>query len=237
MKKILFLSFYLFCLTAFSQNSISGTVTDNQNQALEGASVYINNTTIGVSTGTNGAFELNLKEGTYELIVSYVGYKTVRFSLNTKKYTKPLLFKLIIEENVLNEVEITKTIYNDEWKSNLSIFKRAFIGKTKLAKECKILNPKVLHFEFNLKTGELTGFAKEPLQIKHSGLGYLITYDLVGFSLKRKSLHFSGYSRYRNLRKSIRKKWKRNRLESYNGSQMHFLRNLLSKNIKEVIYG
>ena len=232
MKNIFFVGFALIFLSSFSQKRISGMVTDENNQPLEGASVYINNTTIGVSTDTKGEFALILNEGNHELIISFISYKTVRYSLNTNSFSKPLLFKLKTETNLLNEVVLKKPKYDKEWKSNLVIFKRAFFGKTKMAQECEILNPKVLYFNFNRKTGELTAEVKEPLIIKHKGLGYLITYDLIEFSLKGNRLFFSGYTRYRNLKKSIRKKWKRNRLEAFNGSQMHFLRSLISNQLK-----
>lgn len=233
MKNIFFIGFTLIFLSSFSQKKIYGKVTDENNSPLEGASVYINNTTIGNSTDTNGEFVLNVKEGAHELIISYISYKTIRYSLNTNSFVEPLLFKLKPEDNLLNEVVLKKPKYDEEWKSNLVIFKRAFFGKTKMAEECDIINPKVLYFEFNRKTGELTAEVKEPLIIKHKGLGYLITFDLVEFSLKNNRLFFSGYTRYSNLKKSIRKKWKRNRLEAFNGSQMHFLRSLTSKQLKK----
>jgi len=233
MKNIFFIGFTLIFLSSFSQKRIYGKVTDENNLPLEGASVYINNTTIGNSTDTNGEFVLNVKEGAHELIISYISNKTIRYSLNTNSFVKPLLFKLKPEDNLLNEVVLKKPKYDEEWKSNLVIFKRAFFGKTKMAEECDIINPKVLYFEFNRKTGELTAEVKEPLIIKHKGLGYLITFDLVEFSLKNNRLFFSGYTRYSNLKKSIRKKWKRNRLEAFNGSQMHFLRSLTSKQLKK----
>ena len=89
----------------------------------------------------------------------------------------------------------------------------------------------MLHFEYKSKTDELTADARAPLQIKHKGLGYLISYDLVTFSIKNQRLYFSGYARYTNLKKSVRKKWKRARQEAFNGSQMHFLRSVLKKNL------
>ena len=232
MKNLFIVGFTFIFLSSFSQKRISGRVTDENNEPLEGASVYINNTTIGISTNTNGEFVLNLNEGTHELIISYISYKTARFHFTTESFSKPLLFKLKPDDNLLNEVIIKKHKYDEEWKSNLAIFKRAFFGKTKMAQECDIINPKVLYFEFNRKSGELTADAKEPLIIKHNGLGYLISYDLVEFSLKNNRLFFSGYTRYSNLKKSVRKKWKRNRIEAFNGSQMHFLRSLTNKQLK-----
>ncbi|WP_347173550.1 carboxypeptidase-like regulatory domain-containing protein [Polaribacter uvawellassae] len=232
MKKGL-LTFLLFCISisVFSQTYIEGKVTTNTNEILEGASVYLNNTTIGTTTNSKGEFTLKVQKGNYDLVVSFIGHTTSRIKVNTNLKVDFLHIKLTLEVNVLDEVVLRKTKYDDDWKYNLSRFKSLFLGKTKLAEKAIILNPKTLHFEYNIKTDELIADAKEPLKIKHESLGYLITYDLVHFSVKKNRLFFSGYARYTNLKKKIKKKWKRNRLEAYNGSQMHFLRSLLEKNL------
>lgn len=232
MKKgfIIFFLFTFFSICSFSQIRIKGKVVSNNNESLEGASVYFNNTTVGTITNNKGEFQLKIPNGNYTLVVSFLGYKTKQIPINTSK--KQMTITLQEDATLLDEVVIQKTKYDNEWKYNLTRFKQAFLGRTKLAEKCKILNPKSLHFEFNSKTNSLTAFTKEPLQIKHKDLGYLITYDLVNFELKGKQLFFSGYARYENLSKSIRRKWEQNRLEAYNGSQMHFLRSLISQNLK-----
>jgi hypothetical protein len=232
MKKGLFTFIVLFItVSAFSQTYIEGKVTITANENLAGASVYLNNTTIGTTTDNNGEFRLKVNKGNYDLVVSFIGYSTNRIKINTNLKVAFLRIKLIPEANVLDEVVLRKTKYDDEWKYNLKRFKSLFLGRTKLAKECVLLNPKMLHFEYNKRTGEFIAHAKEPLKIKHKALGYLITYDLVNFSIKNQHLFFSGYARYNNLKKRVKKKWKRNRLEAYNGSQMHFLRSLLKHNL------
>ena len=74
MKKGLFVFIIIFYSQLSAQISITGKVTTTTNIALEGASVYLNNTTIGVSTKSDGQFELTTKPGIYELIISYIGY-------------------------------------------------------------------------------------------------------------------------------------------------------------------
>ncbi|WP_442265436.1 carboxypeptidase-like regulatory domain-containing protein [Tenacibaculum sp. ZS6-P6] len=230
--KFTFFSFFIV-LYSFSQTNINGIIT-SKNIPLEGASVYLNNTTIGTITDEKGAFELNFKEGNYTLVVSFLGYKTYQKSINTINQKKIEITISLEEDNeFLDEVEIKKIVYDDEWKYNLARFKQAFLGKTKLASTCKILNEKDLFFDFNYKTNTLSATARKPLKIKHNGLGYLIEYDLINFELGSKTLFFSGYAQYKNLRKSIRKKWKKNRNIAYNGSRMHFLRSLLNKELKE----
>ena len=236
MKKVFFVLLILCSsIQILSQNLIRGIVVTSNNIPLEGASVYINNSSIGTTTNENGEFELKLKDGTYDLIVSFLGFKTISYPLITGNISSTLKFKIIEDANLLDEIVIFNTKYDQEWKYNLQSFKRSFIGQTNLSRDCEILNPKVLHFEFDAKNIKLIAIAKEPLKIKHTGLGYLITYDLVSFIQQKNTITYLGYTKYENLKggKRKQKKWKRNRLKAYNGSTIHFLKSLLNNNFKE----
>lgn len=236
MKKVL-LVFLLFFIrvSLVSQITIRGEVTTFTNEVLEGASVYLNNTTIGTSTNNLGEFELKIPNGNYDLTVSFIGYKTAQFKIEKDAKVGFLNIKLRVNSNVLEEVNLVKTKYNSRWRRNLSRFKTTFFGRTKLASNCKFLNPKTLHFNYNKKTDVLTATARDPLKIEHKGLGYLITYDLVDFKLERERISYLGYTKYQKLKGSKRdqKKWKANRLEAFNGSRMHFVRSLRNKTLKQ----
>ncbi|MET2985886.1 carboxypeptidase-like regulatory domain-containing protein [Aureibaculum conchae] len=231
-RYILFLLFS-FTISVHAQHVINGIVLSEKNTPLEDATVYLNNTTIGTTTGQNGKFQLTIPNKNHELIISFLGYKTAQYKVSELKLTTPLTIRLIPGTNILDEVIVQKTKYDDDWYYNLSRFKRAFLGRSKLALTCSILNPKVLHFEYNFKTKTLIASAREPLKIKHKGLGYLITYDLVDFSLGNEKMFFSGYAQYKNLKKPVKKKWAKNRLTAFNGSRMHFLRGLITENLKK----
>jgi hypothetical protein len=172
-----------------------------------------NNTMLGTTTNSNGKFSIPTKKGQYELIVSYLGYKKIIYVLNTSTYKKPLVFALEEESNTLDEVIIKKTAYDDEWKYNLSQFKEEFIGTTSFLKDCKILNPAVLHFNYNAKNNKLEAIARKPLKIRHQSLGYEIIYKLEEFTIHKNRVIYLGYSRYKILKGSKRKqrKWKKNR--------------------------
>lgn len=233
--KTRFLLFSLFIsLSVLAQKTIKGTVYDN-NIPLENVAIYLNNTMLGTTTNVDGEFSLPVKDGQYELIVSFLGFKKINYSLNTSTYTKPLVFILEEDENVLDEIIIQKTVYDDEWKYNLSSFKREFIGLTELAKDCEILNPEVLHFEFNATENILTAFARKPLQIKHKSLGYLITFELEHFVINKNLVTYLGYSRYKEQKGSKRKqkRWKNNRLTAYNGSVIHFFKSVLNNTFEK----
>lgn len=230
MKNRFFFVLYFIQFAAFAQITINGIVTEKSGP-LEGAAVYFNNTMLGTTTNNEGKFSLEVKEGQYELIVSYLGYKKIVFTLNTASKNKLLFFKLEEEENTLEEVVITKTVYDDEWKYNLDTFKSEFIGKTEIAKDCEILNPEVLHFNFDAKNNVLVAIARKPLEIKHKNLGYKIIYELEDFTINKNIVSYLGYSRYQNLKGSKRKEilWGKNRLTTYHGSFTHFYQSLLKK--------
>ncbi|BAV94228.1 TonB-dependent receptor [Ichthyobacterium seriolicida] len=91
------LKHYHFCLlilagislllnsNAYSQNSISGTVTDDSGELISGASVKVEGGTIGTTTDLDGIFSLkDLPNGKVKLVFSYVGYSSqgVEYDLN-----------------------------------------------------------------------------------------------------------------------------------------------------------
>ncbi|MFY0602830.1 MAG: carboxypeptidase-like regulatory domain-containing protein [Flavobacteriaceae bacterium] len=237
MKKY-FLGFLLF-ISQFSvaQIIVKGNVSSNK-IPLEGAAIYLNNSSIGTTSDSDGNFELTVREGSYDLIISYLGYKTISYPLVTSAYNGPLVFNLNEDDNRLDEIVIRKTVYDNVWRYNLDEFKRTFIGSSSLAKDCEILNPKVLHFEFDSKNVILEAFAKEPLRIKHKSLGYLITYDLVSYKLNQNMVTYLGYTKYETLKggRSKKRKWNNNRLKAYRGSRVHFFKSLIEKKLKSEGY-
>lgn len=234
MKNLILVAFLFFAILANSQITLKGTVYE-KNGPLSDVAVYLNNTMIGTTTDKNGEFELQTKEGQYELIVSYLGYKKIVYSLNTADYSKPLVFALEEEENVLDEIIIKKIVYDQEWKYNLEAFKQEFIGRSNLSKDCEILNEEVLFFDFNRLENKLEAFAKQPLKIKHKSLGYIITFDLESFVRTNSYVTYLGYTRYEEMKggKSKQRKWKKNRLEAYNGSQVHFFKSVINDTFSE----
>src|SRR5690606_7781065 len=79
----------LLCLLALStafgqvgQDQVTGTVTDQSGEALIGVNILVEGTNNGNSTDFNGKFTLqNVDLDSDILIISYVGYKTIRLPL------------------------------------------------------------------------------------------------------------------------------------------------------------
>ncbi len=79
MKQLLLLLTVLsLSLASWSQNkyTISGHVKDEAGEDLIGSTIYVKELNTGTVTNAYGFYSITLKEGTYQLDYSYVGYET-----------------------------------------------------------------------------------------------------------------------------------------------------------------
>lgn len=232
-----FLLFLLISGAIKGQYKIKGKVVDGENnKPLPFSSVFINNTTIGMSTDTLGNFSLDVPSGTHEVIAQYVGYEPVSFKINTNALAPSYLIKLKPQEVALAEVEI-KAERDEAWYRNLEMFKRLFLGESQVAKKCEILNPKVLVIDYDKYSGVMKVYARDKLQIRNPALGYTLQYILADFEYNRKTgrVFFAGYPLFQPVELTWwnEGKIKRARERAYNGSIMHFLRSLIEHSTKE----
>ena len=79
-KNLLFVALLLVSATILGQTKISGTVVDETNQPLPGASVVVKGTKNGTSTDFNGKFTLNAASNSVTVLVSYIGYASKEVS-------------------------------------------------------------------------------------------------------------------------------------------------------------
>ena len=84
------------------EGMISGSIIDDENMPLPGATVLIKGTTIGTSTDFDGKFNLKIKKGDV-LVVSFVGYIT---QFITVKSIKDTYIKMVNDPNI-DQVVIT----------------------------------------------------------------------------------------------------------------------------------
>jgi len=97
---------------SFSQNngSVYGFVADSSNgEALIGANVFITDLALGMATDINGYYVLQeIPQGSYEVSVSYVGYKIFRQKIDISDGQSVKLDLVLTEEVVsFSEVEVT----------------------------------------------------------------------------------------------------------------------------------
>ena len=227
MKKYLLIVFFCIEFVSIAQIRITGKVIDSESVPLIGAAVYLNNTSIGTTTDDNGEFELFIKQGVHDLIISYLGYETIQYKIDTNKPLKKIIFRTKETGNILEEIVLENKKYSKEDRAYfLSRFRNTFIGKTIFSQNCKILNPDVIQFHYDSETKILEAYVRKPIEILNKDLGYKIFYDLVHYELTQSKITYLGYSRYQDLKggKSKQRKWSKNRLRAYNGSKMHFIR-------------
>lgn len=99
---------YLFsiwsCLVLQAQNNLSGHVFFDQKSPVEMASVFWENTTIGTTTDKNGKFTIPLSNDSSVLVISYVGFKTQKVTIQNQT-----MVHIKMEwDDTLDEVVLTK---------------------------------------------------------------------------------------------------------------------------------
>lgn len=88
---------------------MSGTLVDDNNQPVLAANIIIENENRGTVTDKNGEYSIALPEGTYQLKVTYLGYKTIQKEILLNK-NKTLNFNLTPQTEDLQEVVVTDNI-------------------------------------------------------------------------------------------------------------------------------
>ena len=87
MKKILI--FVMVCiiapLTAFAQNSISGTITDSEGNPLPGVSIIVQGQAKGTTSDFDGLYLLTNITSEDVLLFSYVGFETQEVQIEDKE--------------------------------------------------------------------------------------------------------------------------------------------------------
>jgi hypothetical protein len=226
---IISFSLIVYSQLVISQNQLRGKVINEATQeSIPLVSVYLNNTTNGTVTDTDGIFNIkNVQPGKYKLVASSVGYITYTKMIDTRSANTDLTILLKPKTDVLQSVDIVS--YDPEgWEKWGKLFTDLFIGTNPNAILCRMMNPEIIHFRMN-RDNTLTAIAKEPLKIENDALGYEIQYKLESFEydFNQRIVSYSGYALFKDLTVSHpgrAEKYARKREESYDGSLMQFMR-------------
>jgi hypothetical protein len=233
MKLFVFIS--LFCLTinCFSQIKITGKIVDERtNQAIAGASVYLNNSSCGAQTDADGKFTLSCPTtGTAEIVFSHLSYEK-KIVLIEQANGENLTISLKVKQNNLNEVVIRAKQSKADLLKWMDVFLQNFIGNyDKTSRHCKIKNSEVLYFSFDRQENKLTAYATAPLSIENTYIGYKVRVDLDKFEYNFNTnqvvyVYSSFYDDLPQKDSLAEDQIKRNRRSYYYGSNMHFMRSL-----------
>ncbi|GAB3174629.1 carboxypeptidase-like regulatory domain-containing protein [Telluribacter humicola] len=217
--------------------TLRGQVFDAvSNQPLPFTNVFLTNTTRGATTQENGSFELTgVPVGKFDLVVSYVGYQPLRFTVQTDD-NKFYRIGLTPDAQQLAAVTVrAKSRRDADWDRNVELFKKYFIGNSDNASLCRLLNPEVLYFKNT--DDSLIAHADEPLLIENRALGYHLKYFLRSYHYDHRQhrIQFEGEVVYEPLEGTEKQvsRWAENRRRAYRGSAMHFLRALYLNRLTE----
>lgn len=217
---------------------ISGIVKDGlTGETLPSANVFLSGTTFGNTTDQNGEFQLKVFErGSYELVVRFVGYETyyqaIEFTVPEDKG-----FEVILMPESVNLGSVVVTDKRDEeWKRNLETFKRAFLGISKNASRCKILNEDEINFFYNTSNRTLEAFIEGPIRIENRALGYDLNYYLENFIIDYKQglTQYYGFTQFSDAKEGNgeKKRFQKARKLAYKGSREHFFNALYHDRLK-----
>jgi len=218
-----------------AQTLITGVVTDFKNAPLPYTSVYLSKTTIGVLTNDQGAYLLKIpQDGTFEMITSCVGFKLNSQIITTVGIPQAIDIQLSADTILLKELKTQAIDINRQKYFNL--FVECFIGSSPNAKSCVILNPEDIYVYRDYKDSLLKAKSQKPLHIENKSLGYTVLFDLTEFSYNVSTSHlrYLGYHHFEPMvgNKGQNKRWERHRMDTYNGSKIHFLRTLISDSLQ-----
>lgn len=104
---VLFIYLVPGSVLAQTTGKIAGTITDIQGEPLIGVNVFIEGTQTGSSSDIDGNyFILNVRPGTYSIIVSYIGFKTIRLTDVQVQVDRTTTLDFVMEEQTIEGEEI-----------------------------------------------------------------------------------------------------------------------------------
>ncbi|MBJ6110183.1 carboxypeptidase-like regulatory domain-containing protein [Hymenobacter sp. BT523] len=218
-----------------AQSSLTGVVEDSLTHApLAFASVFLANTTIGVTTTEQGTFAFpNLPPGSYEVVASYVGYRLAKQAVVVGKGPLRLVLGLSPTANRLGEVVVRP---NPNRPSDYRKFVELFLGQSTFSRQCRIRNPDAVLVDFDPDESVLTATTPNFVEVENQTLGYRIKYYGLRFScnFKQHLLTFYGEPVFEELTSSSKSRmrtWEENRSKAYLGSLTHFLKSVYDNRV------
>ena len=123
LKKILLILFFATSSALVAQSTISGTVKDQSGALIPGVNVTLKGTTVGASSDFDGIYEIkNIKNGTYTLIASSLGFDSFRKEVTVN--SSNITLDIIVVENAqsLDEIIVTGVVNpKSKLESSISI--------------------------------------------------------------------------------------------------------------------
>ena len=220
----------------YSQRYITGRITDSETgDPIISASVFIANTTVGVSTDADGNYRLRIPgEGSYRLTISHVGFESVFRDIEPGNSS--LKFDAALKSNALEEVTVSARV---RFRArDINLFWTTLLGKSPSKRTIYATNADDVFYYFNSETNTLKVTCRVPLQIINNETGYHIQLVLNHFlhdyhsetSTWNYEYKFTELQPEHSRQKSV---WAKNRAKVYQLSQTRFLKSLYNNSLME----
>lgn len=223
-----------------AQTTLRGTVRDSlTRQPLPFASVFLANTTRGVTTDAQGQYTLpNVPAGSYELAATYLGYQLRQRPLVVAAGAGPAQFdiQLVASAQRLAEVVVRP---NPHRAADYQRFLELFLGTSTRAKQCRVRDPDAVRVDYDADQNTLTASVPHALEVDNLALGYRLTfYDLAfraDFAEQGMTVTSLSHLAFRELPGGAarQRRWAANRQRAYLGSYLHFLRSVYTNTTAE----
>lgn len=227
MKKTVLLFLMIFPFYVLFSQTIKGTVVNDIDKPIENVNIYLDGTKTGTTSAADGSFSLTSKNNN-SLVFQKDNYETV--IVNTSDVLNKKLKVVLIKAKEIEEVVIipfTETAY----KNYIKYFLDSFIGSDQ--SNVKIKNQRSLKFSYDKTNKILRVKAPQTLIIENKNLGYIIDYNLQDFvgDFENKTTRYTGTSFFKETKNTD--KVKLNRMNAYDGSQVHFFRSVFANKVAD----
>jgi TonB-linked SusC/RagA family outer membrane protein len=116
LKKIyMVLMFLAVSALSFAQTTLTGKVTDAGQMPIVGATIYIEGTIIGTTSSIDGDFSLETNVAEGNLVVSFIGYTTLKLPFNSSQN-----FAIVLDEDQTSLDEVMVIGYGSSKKRDLT---------------------------------------------------------------------------------------------------------------------
>lgn len=128
----------LLPFAATAQISVTGKVTENNQNPLAGATIKLKNRAVTILSDKNGGFILSLAPGKYIFSVSYLGYKTEEKSIDLQTNSE-LNFNLSPQSFVGDEVVVSATRASKNMATTFKNLDKATLEKNNVGQDLPYL--------------------------------------------------------------------------------------------------
>jgi hypothetical protein len=227
MKKAILLLLMILPFYLSLAQTVKGKVVNDIEKPISNVNIYLDGTKTGTISGADGSFTLQLPSmNNNSLVFQKDDYET--FTISTSEVLNKTLKVVLIKAKEIEEVRIVP--YTEAaYKNYINFFLDSFIGFDK--ENVRIKNQRSLKFSYDKENKILKVKAPQTLIIENKNLGYTIDYNLEEFSANfdENTTRFMGTSFFKETKSND--KVKLNRMNAYDGSQVHFFRSVYESKV------